>query len=109
MKPNLRIREVRLQKNLTLTALSKKSEISKSYLSELENNIKSPTIRLLCKIASALNVHPGQLVDYNDFNKVSFPLPVDLYKKLKDDAKKQNCSINCLIIKMLYSYYEDNI
>ncbi|EKQ51369.1 MULTISPECIES: helix-turn-helix transcriptional regulator [unclassified Clostridium] len=64
MIPYVRIREVRLEKKLSQTQLAKKAGISQSYLSELESNKKSPTLRQLCKIADALGVMPGELVYY---------------------------------------------
>lgn len=64
MTAYLLIKEVRLSKNLSQMELAKKSGISQSYLSELESNKKSPTLRLLCKIAEALNVQPEELVNF---------------------------------------------
>ncbi len=53
-----------MEKLLTQTRLAKKAKMSQSYLSELESNKKSPTLRQLCKIADALGVKPGELVYY---------------------------------------------
>ena len=64
MIPYVKIKEIRLGKRLTQTQLAKKSKISQSYLSELESNKKSPTLRQLCKIADELGVMPGELVYY---------------------------------------------
>jgi transcriptional regulator with XRE-family HTH domain len=64
MIPHVRIKEVRIEKKVSQTQLAKKAKISQSYLSELESNKKSPTLRQLCKIAEALDVLPGELVYY---------------------------------------------
>ena len=64
MIPYVKIKEIRLEKRLTQTQLAKKAKISQSYLSELESNKKSPTLRQLCKIADALGVMPSELVYY---------------------------------------------
>lgn len=64
MTPYLKIKDVRIRKKMSQTQLAKKAGISQSYLSELEINKKSPTLRQLCKIAEALNVEPGELVYY---------------------------------------------
>jgi transcriptional regulator with XRE-family HTH domain len=64
MIPYVKIKEVRTEKNMSQTELAKKAHMSQSYLSELESNKKSPTLRQLCKIADALNVSPGELVYY---------------------------------------------
>lgn len=53
-----------MAKRLTQIQLAKKARISQSYLSELESNKKSPTLRQLCKIADALGVLPSELVYY---------------------------------------------
>lgn len=61
MTPLLKIKEIRVEKGLTQIELARKANISQSYLSELESNKKSPTLRQLCKIADALNVQPDEL------------------------------------------------
>lgn len=64
MVPCLKIREIRITKKLSQSELAKKSGVSQSYLSELESNKKSPTLRQLFKIAKALDVDPWELVYY---------------------------------------------
>lgn len=60
----LLIKEIRLKKNMTQEELSQKSSISESYISELENNLKMPTILTLCKLAEALEVDISELYKY---------------------------------------------
>lgn len=60
----LLIKEIRLKKNMTQEELSQKSGISESYISELENNLKMPTILTLCKLAEALEVDITKLYKY---------------------------------------------
>ena len=64
MTPYLKIKDVRTEKELTQIELARLAGISQSYLSELESNKKSPTLRLICKIADVLNVHPSELIYY---------------------------------------------
>lgn len=64
MEPFLKIKEIRVDKKLSQSELARKADISQSYLSELESNKKSPTLRQLCKIADALEVHPMELIYY---------------------------------------------
>lgn len=59
----LKIREKRLEKNITLEELSKLSGISKSYLSELENHKHVATVAVLCNLCKALQVEPNDLID----------------------------------------------
>lgn len=60
----LLIKEIRLKNNMTQEELSQKSCISESYISELENNLKMPTILTLCKLAEALEVDITKLYKY---------------------------------------------
>lgn len=64
MKAYVKIKDVRIEKKLAQIELARRAGISQSYLSELESNKKSPTLRQLCKIADALGVHPSELVYY---------------------------------------------
>lgn len=40
------------------------SGLSQSYISELENGLKSPTLRAVEKIANALHIHPLELIEF---------------------------------------------
>ena len=64
MEPFVKIKEMRTKKKLTQMELAKKAKMSQSYLSELESNKKSPTLRQLCKIAEALDALPEELYYY---------------------------------------------
>ena len=58
------IREIRESKNITAYKLAKETNLSLSYLTELENNKKNnPTLQILCKIASALDVKVKDLFE----------------------------------------------
>lgn len=58
-----RLREIREQKGLTKVELSRRSGVALSYIHSIENDEKSPTVRTLNKLALALGVHPGELLD----------------------------------------------
>lgn len=52
------IKQIRLKKNLTLYELSKKTDLSRTYLRLLENNKKTnPSVAVLEKISVALDVN----------------------------------------------------
>ena len=52
-----RIRQLRIENNLTMIELSKLCKVSQSYISDLENGkIKNPSIIKIEKIAAALGV-----------------------------------------------------
>lgn len=61
MHLEMKIREVRKEKNMTLSGLSRKSGVSASHLSDIENNIKNPSLLVAVKIAKALDVQITQL------------------------------------------------
>ena len=57
--------------------------IAKSYISSLELGYRAPHLNLLVKIASALNVRPGELIDamIKDAERMSFPQKCDQSSK----------------------------
>ena len=63
----LKLREVREKKGLSQGALSRKSGIPQSTISDIERGIiKSPTINLAQKLARALGVPLSEMLDEND-------------------------------------------
>ncbi len=60
------IKEIRIKKNMSLRKLAELSGVSKSYLSELENNLKCPSILILCRLADALEVDIKELFSYKN-------------------------------------------
>lgn len=66
MKIKIKIREIRENKNMGLLELAQKANISKSHLSDIERGIKEPTLSVLVKIASALEVDESELYEVED-------------------------------------------
>lgn len=60
------IKKLRRFKRITSTNLAQTVGISQAYLSEIENNKKTPTIEVLQKIANILNVTVSDLLDETD-------------------------------------------
>ncbi len=56
MKIGQRIKEFRLKNSLTLEELASRTELSKGFLSQLENDLTSPSIATLADITEALGV-----------------------------------------------------
>lgn len=56
MHVEIKIREIRMSKNISLTELSRMTKISKSHLSNIERGEKEPSISILIRIALALKV-----------------------------------------------------
>lgn len=68
MEYKLLIRKFRVLRGMTQSDLAKKSKVKQSYISQLERNIpshKSPTLRVVFRIALALEICPHILVQYN--------------------------------------------
>lgn len=64
----LLIKQYRIGKNMTQHELARKSRLNHSYISQLENNhpkAKSPTLRVIFRIARALEICPHKLIQYN--------------------------------------------
>lgn len=56
MKIEILVKEIRLEKNMTLETLAKLSGISKGHLSKIERQEREPKISTIIQIASALKV-----------------------------------------------------
>lgn len=57
-----RVKKVRKEKTMTLEELSKRSDVSKSMLSQIEREEKKPTIQVASQIAAGLGVTVSQLL-----------------------------------------------
>ena len=51
------IRNVRTERNVTLSGLARKSGVSAAHLSDIEKQRKSPSLLVMVRIAKALDVH----------------------------------------------------
>lgn len=85
-----KIRELRLEHNLTLKELAAKVGISLSYLSDIEKNRSMPSVETLQGIASALYKPPSFFLDDTQDYK---PDPEEQFflraGKLSEDGKKK--------------------
>ena len=62
------IRKVRKQNKMTMEQLSKKSGVSVLTIGNIENGKTNPTINILWKLSSALNVPLSQLLGYSNIS-----------------------------------------
>ncbi len=51
------IKDIRQEKGMTIAALSKKSGVSASHLSDVEKSFKSPSLLVMVRVAKALDVN----------------------------------------------------
>ena len=63
------IKEVRRKNGISIRKLSEMTGISKTYLSDLENNHYNPSIYILCLIAVHLGVPTRALYTYKIIHK----------------------------------------
>lgn len=56
MKVEILVKEVRQERNINLKRLSKKSGVSTTHINDIENNIKSPSLYVMIRLAKALEV-----------------------------------------------------
>lgn len=60
----IKIKEIRMQKEWSISKLSIKSGIAKGYISEIETGkYKNPSIKVLCNLCNALGCTLNDLVD----------------------------------------------
>lgn len=57
------IRRLRAERLLSQEALAHKAAVNRTYLSDLEVGRRNPTIDVVSRIAEALGVSPGSLLD----------------------------------------------
>lgn len=56
------LRQYRLARGWSQSELSSKSKVDRTYISQIECGIHSPTITVLCRLSRALQVAPSVLV-----------------------------------------------
>jgi transcriptional regulator with XRE-family HTH domain len=82
MKISAKLRELRKNNNLTLKELSQKSGISVSFISDIENSRRNPSIETLKVLAKALGVSPDEFLKENNIEEK----PIDKINKLVEDS-----------------------
>ncbi len=57
------LRAYRLEKGLTQEQLSERVDVVHSFICSLESGKKQPSLQMVLKLATALGIRPGELVD----------------------------------------------
>jgi transcriptional regulator with XRE-family HTH domain len=57
------LRMLRAEKQWSQETLSFEAELHRTYISDLERGARNPTVIIIEKLAKALNVTPGRLLD----------------------------------------------
>ena len=77
LKLGTQLRSQRAARNLTLEELSQLAGVSKAMLSQIEQNKVNPTVAIMLKIADALNVGIGELIDISAQRNFLRIIPAD--------------------------------
>jgi transcriptional regulator with XRE-family HTH domain len=56
------LKKFRKERNISQEELAFRSELDRTYISGLECGKRNPTLKILVKIASSLNIKPGDLL-----------------------------------------------
>ena len=67
-----KIKRLRLQLNLSQAELADRCELTKGYISQLENDLTSPSISTLCDILSALGTDLSEFFKREDDHRIVF-------------------------------------
>lgn len=69
LKVGQRIKELRKQVNLSQEALAYKSEVDRTYMTDVENGRRNISIEILEKIIAALDVSVTEFFNSKEFQK----------------------------------------
>ena len=67
----VRLREIRERLFMTQAELAERSGVAESNISRIESGIQIPRISTIRRLALALGVSPGDLVDWGDATKTA--------------------------------------
>jgi len=59
----LTVQRLRKERGMSQEALADHANLARSYVSDIERGARNPTIEVVAKIAKALEVTPGKLLD----------------------------------------------
>lgn len=86
MEIGAKIKELRLKNKLTQTELADRCELSKGYISQLENDLTSPSVTALFDVLNALGTTPGDFFSSHENEKYVFTAE-DYFEKIGDGHK----------------------
>ncbi len=72
MEIGTKIKRLRLQLNLSQAELADRCELTKGYISQIENDLTSPSIATLCDILSALGTDLSEFFKREDDERIVF-------------------------------------
>lgn len=98
MSVGTKLREIRLAKNMSISEISGKSQLSQSFISQVERGLNNPSISSLRTICDVLEVpmfqlfaddeNKGMIVRKNNRTKISYPGTNVVYELLSPSLSK---------------------
>ena len=86
MEIGKKIKDLRIQKNLTQEELADRCELSKGFISQLERDLTSPSIATLIDILQCLGTDLKHFFNDSDDDQISFK-ETDYFEKTDEDLK----------------------
>ena len=86
MEIGLKLKELRIAKNLTQEELADRAELSKSFISQLERDLTSPSIATLVDILQCLGTSIDQFFSEEPEEQIVFH-PEDYFEKVEEDRR----------------------
>lgn len=116
-KINEQIRRIRKEKKITLKELSERTQLSVSFLSQVERGISSMTITSLKKIASALDVPLKKIVDVKEEetfigrkdNKILLNLEKSYISYSRLSGKFPGRELEIVLLTMKANYHDEEL
>ena len=82
-----RIKELRKSKGLSQEALAEKAETSPNYLSRMERGTENPTLDMLIKLSTALEVEMWEMFDFGHvLNQKELKEAIQSFAKTSDES-----------------------
>ena len=81
------IKQIRLNRKLTQMEFSEEIGISRSYLNDLENDRKSPSLKTLDKISEKIGIETTYLLGSNEMNNKAIDFLMEYGFKLMTNVK----------------------
>ena len=92
-----RVKEIREERRFTQDQLAAKSDVSKGFLSDIENNKRNPSSEYVLKIANALGASLEYLLRGEEPQKPAHHQPVVIPRSLAEAAEQLNLSYSATI------------
>ena len=87
MQIGKKIKDLRIQKNLTQEELADRCELSKGFISQLERDLTSPSIATLIDILQCLGTDLKESFDDSEDEQIAFK-ETDYFEKIDEELKK---------------------